>query len=172
LNADAKKWIDHIVDRRYSILMGDANGVDKAVQRYLSSKNYDLVEIFCAGEVCRNNVGDWHTHKIEPNMPRKGFSFYAAKDRAMADEATAGFMLWDRESVGTLMNVFRLVRQNKRVILFIAPTRRVLDLKDYEDWTRLIETCAGDLRDRIDREVLAEVSGVAATDSQIQSPLH
>jgi len=171
LNRDVRELIDDIVDQRFAILIGDANGVDKAVQRYLSSKQYDLVEVFCAGDVCRNNVGHWPTRTIDPQTLRRGFSFYAAKDRVMADEATAGLMVWDGESVGTLMNVFRLVHRNKQVTVFIAPTRRMLGLKKHEDWTRLVETCDADVRNRIERETPAEALHATTTDTHLQLPL-
>jgi hypothetical protein len=41
----------------------------------------------------------------------------------MAQEATVGFMLWDGESRGTLLNVLRLVAQEKPVVVYVAPER-------------------------------------------------
>lgn len=40
-------------------LLEGAHSVDKAVQEYLRSKRYDLVEVFCSGDPCRNNTGGW-----------------------------------------------------------------------------------------------------------------
>jgi adenine-specific DNA-methyltransferase len=157
LSADVKQRIDRIIAKRLPVLVGDANGADKAVQEYLRSKNYDLVEVFCSGESCRNNTGHWQVRTIPVNGTRKDFSFYATKDRAMADEASIGLMLWDRESVGTLMNVLRLIRHHKKVVLFIAPNDEFVDLKNDEDWTRLVAGCAAGLRDRIEREASAEL---------------
>ena len=50
LSADVRRRLDNIVEKRLPVLVGDANGADKAVQRYLQSKHYDLVAVFCAGE--------------------------------------------------------------------------------------------------------------------------
>ena len=161
--------LDRIIARRLSVLVGDANGADKAVQEYLRSKQYDLVEVFCSGGSCRNNSGHWPVRTVPVSGQRKDFAFYATKDRAMADEATVGLMLWDRESVGTLMNVFRLVSLHKKVVLFIDPDHEFVDLKDYEDWARLVAGCAAPLRDRIESEAAAERSPRVTTSAPVQA---
>jgi len=38
LNADVKRRIDTMIDKGFTILVGDANGADKAVQRYLPKR--------------------------------------------------------------------------------------------------------------------------------------
>jgi hypothetical protein len=42
----------------------------------------------------------------------------------MADAAEYGLMLWDGKSKGTVNNVVKLSRDNKPVIVYIAPTRQ------------------------------------------------
>ena len=59
LNADVQRRIDKIIEQGFPILVGDANGADKAVQMYLRSRCYPKVDVFCTGGDCRNNVGDW-----------------------------------------------------------------------------------------------------------------
>lgn len=161
LNADVKRRIDRIVEKRLQVLVGDANGADKAVQEYLRSKGYDLVEVFCSGDSCRNNRGGWATRMIPvpKNGKRKDFSFYATKDRAMADEATVGLMLWDRESVGTVMNVLRLVRNQKAVVVYVAPDHEFVDVKTEGDWERFLARCGDALKERIAKETRAEQGG-------------
>ena len=44
--------IENITNKNLTILIGDANGVDKYVQKYLSDKNYRNVVVFCS--VSRN----------------------------------------------------------------------------------------------------------------------
>jgi len=67
LNAQVKERLDNIVKQNLTVLVGDANGADKAVQRYLAQCGYREVVVYCM-EVCRNNVGDWptrsHTAKL------------------------------------------------------------------------------------------------------------
>lgn len=171
LNAEVRQRIDRIIERRLPVLVGDANGADKAVQEYLRSKNYDLVEVFCSGDSCRNNTGHWPVRMIPVKGKRRDFSFYAIKDRAMADEASVGLMLWDKESVGTLMNVLRLVWRHKKGVVFIAPDREFIDIKDDEDWSRLVADCAPNLRDRIEHEASAELSPRESKRSPTQASL-
>lgn len=164
LNVEVTRRLDRIVERHLAVIVGDANGADKAVQEYLQSKNYNLVEVFCAGGSCRNNVGQWPVRTIQARGARKDFSFYATKDRAMADEASVGLMLWDKKSVGTLMNVLRLARDNKKVVLFVAPDKEFINVENDQDWLRLVAICDPEIRDRIARESSSEL--VSCTDKQ------
>lgn len=156
LNADVRRRLDNIIDKRLPVIVGDANGVDKAVQRYLRSKRYDLVEVFCAGDRCRNNLGGWPVRTIQANGKTKNFSFYATKDRAMAEEASYGLMIWDGKSIGTLMNIARLVRQGKTVLVYTVPEKRFTSLKTKADWNAFVSRCTTDLQERIERESTAD----------------
>lgn len=44
-----KERLDNIVKNGFPILVGDANGADKAVQKHLSGVAYADVEVFCSG---------------------------------------------------------------------------------------------------------------------------
>ena len=79
----------------------------------------------------------------------------------MAEEASVGLMLWDRESVGTLMNVHRLVQRRKKVVVYVAPDREFVDLKAEPDWDRFVARCPDDLRTRIEKEAVGERNGDA-----------
>jgi adenine-specific DNA-methyltransferase len=96
-----------------TILIGDANGADKAVQEYLAASGYRNVTVYCM-EQCRNNAGAWPTRNVKPPGARKDFAYYAAKDLVMAEEARCGVMLWDAKSKGTLNNMVNLVGAGKR----------------------------------------------------------
>ena len=121
LDAEVRQRLDRIVDKRLPVVIGDANGADKAVQRYLSERKFEAVEVFAADESPRNNVGGWSVRVIRPGHARKDFDYYASKDRAMAVAATVGLMLWDGQSRGTLMNVLRLADQRKPVVVYVQP---------------------------------------------------
>ncbi|HLP58792.1 MAG TPA: hypothetical protein VK186_08185, partial [Candidatus Deferrimicrobium sp.] len=105
------------------VLIGDANGVDKTVQQYFQEHNYNLVEVFCMEGACRN-IGGWPTRSISALSSKKDFSYYSSKDKVMADEASVGFMIWDGKSIGTLTNVFRLISQNKKVVIYTVPAKQ------------------------------------------------
>lgn len=124
LNGAVKRRIDNIVDKGLTIIVGDANGADKAVQQYLGVSHYDNVIVFCMEDGCRNNLGNWPTRRIAAAEPlRRDFAYYSSKDRAMAQEADYGLMLWDGQSRGTLRNILDLVRHGKPVVVYIAPKK-------------------------------------------------
>ena len=64
LNKDVKRRLDNIIEKGFTVLVGDANGADKAVQRYLASKHHQKVTVFCMAGECRNNLGKWPTRDI------------------------------------------------------------------------------------------------------------
>lgn len=156
LNADVRRRIDRIVEKRLSVLIGDANGVDKTVQEYLHERDYDGVEVFCAGEECRNNIGGWPLRAVPTDRSKKDFEYYATKDRLMADEASVGFMIWDSKSAGTLLNVFRLISQQKSVVVYNVPAKNFSELRNEADWEVFVSRCSNDLRGRVECEAVME----------------
>ena len=156
LGTKVRKRLDRIMARRLLVLVGDANGTDRAVQQYFQSKDYDLVEVFCAGAACRNNTGGWPVRKIPADETRRDFSFFTTKDRVMAEEASVGFMIWDGKSVGTLMNVLRLARRAKKAVVYITSVTKFVNVKSEGDLQQLAARCAPELRKRLEREATAE----------------
>jgi len=59
INNDIKIKIDKLIDSNFTILIGDANGIDKSIQKYLYNNNYNNVLIYCVDNQCRNNIGKW-----------------------------------------------------------------------------------------------------------------
>jgi hypothetical protein len=151
LNLEVRKRIDRIIEKHLSVVIGDANGADKAVQNYLKSRQYDQVEVFCVEGSCRNNAGNWPLRPIPALNARKDFTYYETKDKAMADEASLGFMIWDGKSIGTLMNVFRLLSQHKKVVVYAVPVKEFSNLRNEADWNRFLMRFGNDLRRRIER---------------------
>src|SRR5208337_928612 len=79
LSEPIRMRLDRIIEKGLPIIIGDANGADKAVQQYLNSKNYLNVEVFCSGHVCRNNIGNWMQRKVSSTAPNKTFDFSPRK---------------------------------------------------------------------------------------------
>jgi hypothetical protein len=140
LNAVIHGRLDDLMKRGCTILIGDANGADKAVQTYFAKKHYAKVVVFCV-EQCRNNVGVWPTRSIEPPAGSTGFSYYAAKDFVMADEAQCGVMLWDAKSKGTLQNMLNLIGAGKRTLVYFAPTKDFHVLANQQELRALLARC-------------------------------
>jgi len=166
---DVLSRIDRMVSQEFKILVGDANGADKAVQKYLHDREYRAIEVFCSGSRCRNNVGDWPLRSVEPPKGARGFAFYTAKDRVMAEEADFGLMVWDGESVGTLVNVLRMVKAAKKVVIYIVPEHRFRELRDDAAWSEFADRIPEDLRARVEDE--AGPAPIASEAEQVQATL-
>jgi hypothetical protein len=141
LNAHVKERLDNILRKEFTVLVGDANGADKAVQRYLAERGYRRVVVYCM-EVCRNNVGDWpiRSHTAGPAVKRDRH-YYGIKDRAMAKDAGCGFMLWDGISKGTLTNIINLLDYDKKVLLFSAPKKKFFTLRSSAELDQTLKAC-------------------------------
>lgn len=152
LSAPVRERIDRVIENNLPIVIGDANGADKAVQRYLHSKSYRNVEVFCSGDICRNNLGGWNLREVPAHTRDRSFSFYAAKDRAMADEASYGLMVWDGSSTGTLLNALRLIKQQKKVVLYSVPEKQFFEFREILQWENFVSGCGSNVRDSLERK--------------------
>jgi len=141
LNKAMKERTDNIISSGYLVLVGDANGADKAVQTYLAEKCYPHVIVFCAGATCRNNIGQWETRHIQTHREKRDFKHYAIRDKRMGVEADYGLMLWDGNSKGTLNNIVNLLEQHKSVLVYFSPKRAFYTLKTFRDLETLLALC-------------------------------
>jgi len=139
LSSKVRERLDKIIARGLLVLIGDANGMDKAVQRYFASKNYDQVVVYCISGACRNNLGGWQRREVGGDWRgRRDASYYARKDRAMGAEADYGLMLWDGKSRGTLANVEDLLRRKKPVVTYLAPEKAFVSLRGLTELNLLL----------------------------------
>src|SRR5262245_33458755 len=93
LNDTIRTRVDNIIRQQFTVILGDANVADKAIQSYLAAKGYRHVIVYCMDDRCRNNLGDWPTQRILADHQKKDFAYYATKDEEMARAASYGFML-------------------------------------------------------------------------------
>lgn len=144
LNDPLRAKLDNFMQRGCTILIGDANGADRAVQQYFASRHYHHVVVYCMDR-CRNNIGGWATKRISrPSGPRD-FAYYAAKDKAMADDAKCGMMLWDGESKGTLNNIQNLLGSGKKALVYFSPESTFYKLVTNDDLKALVARCDPEL---------------------------
>ncbi|MEW6683620.1 MAG: hypothetical protein AB1451_11975 [Nitrospirota bacterium] len=153
LNAEIRKRLDQIIAKHLSVLVGDANGADKAIQKYLSDRQYDKVVVFCTADACRNNLGEWAVRSVAPPHETRDFAFFTAKDAAMAREAEYGFMLWDGESAGTIVNVARLVAAGKPVVIYLSPRKIFVTLKSRQELDVLLHEIPAAAAARVKRYI-------------------
>lgn len=138
LNEPIRARLEEIVRRGMQVVIGDANGADKAMQRQLAEWTYPHVTVFFVGSAPRNNEGSWPTYHVATPPRARGFDFYSAKDRVMADTAECGLMLWDGESRGTLSNVETMARAAKPVSVYVGPHRQFINVRSQPDLDALV----------------------------------
>ncbi len=166
LPTEVKSRLDNVVASGHQVIVGDANGADKAVQKHLLDRHYDKVTVFCSGETPRNNLGLWRTHRVDAPKNAKGFHFYAAKDREMAREADFGLMIWDGKSPGTVLNVLRLAQAGKIAVLFNVPEKAAVNIKTSDQWRSFLAQCSAELRSDLEERATPEEWASAEGESQ------
>jgi len=149
LSPQVHERLTNVVQVGAEVIVGDANGADRAVPKFLLENGYRRVTVFCSGAECRNNVGHWETRHIDVPKNAKGFDFYAAKDRVMAREADYGLMIWDGKSAGTILNILRLLRAGRKAVLINSPEKSATNFKTHTDWANFFSRCAPGFRDDV-----------------------
>jgi hypothetical protein len=74
----------------------------------------------------------------------------------MAKEATVGLMIWDGESRGTLLNVLRLLTQDKKVVVYVNPRRTFIDVRTHQDFERLVAGLDRRVARRLQQQAISE----------------
>ena len=141
LNRAIRERANNIVAKGFEVLIGDANGADKAMQKYLAEKGYKNVIVFCMSGTCRNNLGNWQTKAVASNRNKRDFGYFAEKDSEMSEQADYGFMLWDGSSKGTLNNIINLLQGNKYVLVYFSPSKKFFTLKSPSELENLLQKC-------------------------------
>lgn len=160
LNESIIHKIEKIIEDNCTILVGDANGVDKAVQYFCNEQNYKNVKIYATKGKARNNIGNWYVHNVDVPKNLKGFDFYAAKDYEMAKDADYGLMIWNGISKGTLNNIVNLLNMGKKTILYYSPEEQLYAINSLNGMKEFISRC-----DKETQELFLEL---LHKDSQLQ----
>lgn len=71
----------------------------------------------------------------------------------MVDDSAYGLMLWDGESKGTLNSVINMIRQDKPVVVYLAPKRVFQTLRSANDLMALLGKCDRASVQRFEREL-------------------
>ena len=142
IGEDVRRRIDNMVENRLTIVAGDANGADKAMQSYLAELAYNDVTVYFVGDAPRNNVGRWPTKNVVVHEKLSGRDFYAQKDGAMAKIADFGFVLWDGRGSGSVQNMLALLKDNKKVVVYVAPEKRFYNFKTQDELVGLLPRTA------------------------------
>lgn len=153
LNDALRARAKNIVKEGLSIVIGDANGADKAMQSCFAEEDYRNVVVYCSGATCRNNLGDWPTRHVESGRSSRDFLFYTAKDVAMSKEADYGLMLWDGTSVGTLHNILNLLDREKPIVVYFSFEKSFVTLRTFDDLEFLLRRCPREAISRFEQRL-------------------
>lgn len=145
-NKRVEERLNNIYSMQMNVIVGDAAGVDKAVQEYFFRMRYQNVSVYASQGKARNNIGSWEVVNVEVEKKLKGFNFYAAKDIRMAEEADYGFMIWNGKSKGTLNNVINLINRNKKTLIYFIPSNEFFTVKNLADLECIVSQCEEDTR--------------------------
>lgn len=149
------KSVDDSRKRNYTILIGDAKGIDKNIQDMLKADNYKNVEVYHVGPSPRNiSDREWIDRRIPVDTENEKFfkngkytrEAQMIKDKAMSNDADFGLVIWKDTSEnrfgnisvskGSLNNIYNLLVQNKYVGLFYIPKpeKGIMKFKNIEEF--------------------------------------
>lgn len=114
--------IKEYTSKGYKIVVGDAPGVDRQVQRYLNKQGYQNVQIFSPGTKNRFLANKaWKTKLVDaPEYEEGSKEWLAKKDILMTEISDIGLaVVLDEGAAATRRNVKRLAEQNKPVSVFV-----------------------------------------------------
>lgn len=133
LTAAVRKRLDNIRREGMCVLVGDAGGVDKAVQAHFADHYYENVIVYCSNGRCRNNLGEWPVHSVDTDAKPGTRTFFAAKDKAMARDANYGFMVWDGQSQGTYDNIVEMLDRGKTALVYTTVDHEFRTVRSFPD---------------------------------------
>lgn len=115
LPKEVRKELDRHMESGDKILVGDAPGIDRQVQDYLSKRNYGGVEVFSPGESRYLANKNWKNTKVKvPGAEPGSKEWLAGKDKKMTDLADEGLAVTITDGASaTRRNIDRLTSQGK-----------------------------------------------------------
>jgi hypothetical protein len=167
LNPALRTRLRNLITNKHTVLVGDANGVDKAVQSFFAEEGYKNVVVYCMDGECRNNVGNWEIKSVDSGGRKKDFSYYAMKDAQASLDADYGFMIWDGESKGTLNNVLNLIQQGKSALVYRSPSREFIQIRSTGDIVSLVASCPSDVVDYLNKKIKLEKRVAASSQTAL-----
>ena len=161
--------LDNIISSGHDVVIGDAGGVDKAVQQYFKSRSARSITIYCSGDSPRNNEGQWPVVNVDAPQKSNSRAFFTAKDLKMAEVSDFGLMIWDSKSTGTLSNVIELLKKGKKSVVYISAKKAFLNVGSVNDLQTLVSHMTPLALDEADKKIslrskLAKLQGSPQAD--------
>jgi hypothetical protein len=145
--------IENIINEKFTVLVGDASGVDSSIQEILSNRKYKNVKIYCAGNYPRNNIGKWDIISVQTEHKPNTRSYFTAKDIEMAEECDLGLMIWDSKSTGTLSNVLELLKKKKTSVVFVNKLKKFYNVSNITEFENLVSVMSAGAFNKADKKI-------------------
>jgi len=116
-----RERLDMAMKTKMDVVIGDAPGIDRQVQRYLNRKKYEQVTVYGPGKSVRYSANkSWRTKAIDaPEFEIGSKEWLAKKDIEMEKVSTEGLaVVLDEGSGATRRNVERLIKHHKKVSVY------------------------------------------------------
>ncbi len=121
--------IETIESKNFTVLVGDAPGVDALVQEKLARDGYKNVLVYTVLEKPRSCLSA-HFHivriPVDPGIKSQRKK-QEEKDRSMTEAADYGLVLWDGKSRGSCNNIIRCIKFGKTAKVYLTPENRFLN---------------------------------------------
>lgn len=114
--------LERIKKNNLEVLIGDADGIDSAVQNYFSNSKYYDVKVYTVYSKPRHRKSNNFSIKIVEvdNAISKEREKQLKKDEAMTNDSNFSLVIWDGKSKGSYHNILRSIEQEKPVRVFLS----------------------------------------------------
>lgn len=143
----------NVVASNMEVVVGDADGADKAIQEFLQDVGAASVTVYCSGPQARNNVGGWPVRAVFSEAEPGTRAFFTAKDLEMAKVADYGLMVWDGKSTGTLSNTIELLKRGKKSVVFVNRERMFITVFDVDTLRKLAGLMSEGARNKAESKI-------------------
>ncbi len=123
------KVLNRIVENNHEILVGDCDGVDASIQRYMQEKSHTNITVYFVGSEPRNAQEPFKQRKVDTFGKLTPYEYYQQKDIQMTRDADVGFVIWDETSKGSRDNIQRLIQMDKPVVIYSTKRNKLLRMK-------------------------------------------
>ena len=127
-----KEYIKNLLKDNNFILLNNCYKIDYQLQNYLYKQNYKKVTIFSLIHKLTTKIDkDWYIHFINSTNE----NVYTKKDIKMINLCDFGiFILEDIVDQEIIINIFRLINLNKKVILFKNNDIHIIEnIRDFDN---------------------------------------
>jgi|28_taG_2_1085356.scaffolds.fasta_scaffold00211_11 hypothetical protein len=120
-----------IQNNNMTILVGDADGIDKVIQDYFKRNNYDNVHVYSIYSSPRNLSSKTFQTKLVNVAPEitKERERQTHKDKAMSVDSDYSLVVWDGKSRGSHKNIIRALSLDKKVKVYLSNEDQFIEPK-------------------------------------------